>query len=170
METGETGCWGMLYNRYIPLIYGLCLKYLNDRERAKDAVMDIYEMLSGKIMEYNINHFKSWVYTVSKNHCHHLLKEKKKSISFENEEVFVENEDFYTLMDEPQNEEEMKALEYCMQMLSKEQRISIQYFYMESKSYADIANQTGYTMNKVKSYIQNGKRNLKLCIVDKLTN
>lgn len=166
IDSGEEIYWGTLYHRYIPLIYGLCLKYLCDREHAKDAVMDIYEMLSKKIKEYKIDHFKSWIYTVSKNHCHHLLKGKKKSIIFESCDHFMENDDFHTLIEEPQNEEEMRALEYCLQTLSEEQRISIQYFYLENCSYFDVVERTGYAISKVKSYIQNGKRNLKSCIIN----
>lgn len=165
-ETGEPIYLGALYNRYIPLIYGLCLKYLNDRECAKDAVMDIYELLSKKIANYQVTHFKSWIYTVSKNHCLHLLKEQKKNIESEDAEDFMENEDFFTLMEESQSEEEMKALEYCMRTLSEEQRVSIQYFYLENHSYVDIVERTGFALSKVKSYIQNGKRNLKICIIN----
>ncbi|MDL2308214.1 sigma-70 family RNA polymerase sigma factor [Bacteroidales bacterium OttesenSCG-928-B11] len=165
-SSGDTIWLGILYNRYISLIYGLCLKYLHNRETAKDAVMDIYEMLANKIAGYQITHFKSWIYTVSKNHCYHLLKEQKNEEIMENEEAIMENEDFFTLMEEPQNEAEIKALEYCMGTLPEEQRKSIRFFYLESHSYLDIVEKTGYTMNKVKSYIQNGKRNLKSCIIN----
>jgi RNA polymerase sigma-70 factor (ECF subfamily) len=37
-------------------------------------------------------------------------------------------------------------------------------FYLEQKCYKDIADLTGYDLNKVKSAIQNGKRNLKICM------
>lgn len=167
-QTEELGCLGELYQRYIPLVYGLSLKYLQDREDAQDAVMDIYEMVVQKAIMYDIKNFKSWLYTVSKNHCLSSLKQKQGKIHLRIEDSFMENEENFTLLDNMQSEEEIKALEYCMQQLSDEQRISIRFFYIESFSYADIVEKTGFALSKVKSYIQNGKRNLKNCIIDLL--
>ncbi len=154
-----------LYRRYIPMLYGLCLKYLGNAQDAQDAVMDLFENLNGKISNYKITNFHSWLYTVAKNHC--LLKiRKEKQVFFEDiNETIMENGDFFTLIDEEKTNEEESALEYCMKELGVEQRRSIEYFYYENKSYADIVSITGYTLEKVKSYIQNGKRNLKNCIL-----
>lgn len=153
-----------LYRRYIPMLYGLCLKYLGNEQDAQDAVMDLFESLNGKIRNYEITNFHSWLYTVAKNHC--LLKiRKEKQVFFEDiNETIMENGDFFTLLDEEKSNEDTSALEYCMTELSVEQRKSIEFFYYENKSYADIVSITGYTLDKVKSYIQNGKRNLKNCI------
>ena len=153
-----------LFRRYIPMLYGLCLKYLGNEPDAQDAVMDLFESLNEKVANYEITNFHSWLYTVAKNHC--LLKiRKEKQVFFEDmNEAVMENGDLFTLLDEEQSEEEKSALEYCMAELGTEQRTSIEYFYYENKSYADIVSLTGYTLDKVKSYIQNGKRNLKNCI------
>lgn len=157
---------GEVYQRYIPLVYGLALKYFKSQEEAQDAVMDIYEIIVQKINGSNVKNFKPWLYAVSKNHCLYSIKQNKRIIRVDFEDSFMENEEYFTLFDVAQTEEEMKALEYCMRQLSEEQRISIQYFYLEEHSYIDIMNKTGYALNKVKSYIQNGKRNLRTCIVD----
>ena len=170
-QTGkDTDVFGELYKRYIPLTYGLCLKYLEDKEQAHDAVMDIFEGLMEKITQYEIKNFKTWLYSVAKNHCLQLLRKEKNIFFIKMEDAFMENEDNFTLIDKPQTEEEISALTYCIETLSGEQKISIQYFYIEEKSYADIVDLTGFTLNKVKSYIQNGKRNLKSCIIARLNN
>ncbi|WZX38404.1 sigma-70 family RNA polymerase sigma factor [Petrimonas sulfuriphila] len=154
-----------LFRRYIPMLYGLCLKYLGNGPDAQDAVMDLFEDLNQKITNYEISNFHSWLYTVAKNHC--LLKIRKdKHVFFEDiNESVMENGDFFTPLDEEKVNEEKSALDYCMAKLGAEQRTSIEYFYHEDKSYADIVSLTGYTLEKVKSYIQNGKRNLKNCIL-----
>lgn len=165
LDGGDVAYFGELYRRFIPLTYGLCLKYLNNTDAAHDAVMDIFENLVQKISKYEINNFHTWLYSVPKNHC--LLKlRKEKQTSFVNiEDAFVENEDFFTLIDKPQSEEELAALTHCMETLPENQRRSINFFYIEEKSYADIVEITGFTLNNVKSFIQNGKRNLKSCII-----
>jgi len=165
IESRDTAFFGELYRRYIPLVFGLCLKYLNNRDEAHDAVMDLFETLLEKVPHYEIKNFNTWLYSVAKNHC--LLKlRKEKHIFYVNlDDAFVENEDYSTLLDKPQTEEEMAALKHCMEALPDKQKISIRFFFMEEKSYADIVDLTGFTLNKVKSFIQNGKRNLKSCIL-----
>ena len=165
IESGDSAFFGELYRRYIPLVFGLCLKYLNNQDEAHDAVMDLFETLLEKVPQYEIKNFNTWLYSVAKNHC--LLKlRKEKQVTYVNlDDAFVENEDYFTLLDKPQTEEEMAALAHCMEALPDKQKISIRYFFIEEKSYADIADLTGFTLNKVKSFIQNGKRNLKSCIL-----
>jgi RNA polymerase sigma-70 factor (ECF subfamily) len=153
-----------LYRRYIPMVYGLCLKYLRNEADAQDAVMDLFEEVSGKIKQYDIQNFHTWLYSVVKNHCMARLRRTKRHIFVNIDEEFMENGHLFTLMDRERSDEEESALHFCMKELGEEQRRSLEFFYFENRSYADIVDLTGYPLNKVKSYIQNGKRNLKNCI------
>lgn len=157
--------FGELYRRYIPMVYGLCLKYLADESDAQDAVMDLFEEVSKKIKQYEIQNFHTWLYSVAKNHCLLRLRKKKQLFFVNIDDTVMENGDFFTLLDRERSDEEASALMFCMNELGEEQRKSIEYFYYENKSYADIVSITGYKLEKVKSYIQNGKRNLKNCII-----
>lgn len=154
-----------LYKRYIPLVYGLSLKYLGNKDDAQDAVMDVYEEVSKKVFQYEIGNFRTWLYSVAKNHCFGKLRKENKTVMLNIEQAVMENEDNFTLLDGDKSVEEEKALNYCLNELNKEQRKSIDLFYFENKSYADIVDITGFALEKVKSYIQNGKRNLKNCIL-----
>ncbi len=156
---------GELYRRYIPLVYGLSLKYLNNVEMAQDAVMDVYALLSDKLVTYEIKSFNTWLYSVAKNHCFQIIRKEKQTSFINIDDVVVENDASFTLLDKQQSEEETEALNYCMATLSEEQRISIHYFFYEDKSYADIVELTAFSLGQVKSYIQNGKRNLKNCVI-----
>jgi len=168
IEGGDIAYFGELYRRYIPLLYGLCLKYLNDKEAANDAVMDIYSNLPEKVIHYEIKNFNSWLYSVAKNHCLQVQRKDKQTIFVKIEDAYVEYEDFFTQIDKAQTQEEISALEYCITTLNEEQQKSIQLFFYEEKSYLDIVEITGFELSKVKSYIQNGKRNLKTCIMKML--
>ena len=170
VESGDSTFFGELYRRYIPLVYGLCLKYLNNGEAAQDAVMDIFEALVEKVPQYEINNFRTWLYSVAKNHCLQVLRKDKQLNYINIDEVVVENQAIFTLTDIPQSQEETEALEYCLTTLPEEQRVSINYFFYDDKSYADIVELTGFALTKVKSYIQNGKRNLKNCIIQSLNS
>jgi len=164
MLTGDTECFGALYNRYIPLVYGLCLKYLKSPEGAEDAVMQLFEELLEKVKSYDITHFRSWLYRVAQNHCLQILRRKRMVFTTDWQSQPVESAEFLDLLGENGEEAQLKALHHCMEHLSEEQRICIREFFLAEKSYAEIAEQKGYEVKGVKSYIQNGKRNLKLCI------
>lgn len=163
-ETQDAEYFQQLYERYIPLIYGLCLKYLKDSQLSQDAVIDIYENLTSKIAGYEIKIFKNWLYSVAKNHCFHLLKENKKEIIVNFDSQLVESESILDLFNENTDTEKEDALNRCIEKLPAPQRTSIEKFFFEEKSYADIVDETGFNLKSVKSYIQNGKRNLKICI------
>ncbi|MCD7972546.1 MAG: sigma-70 family RNA polymerase sigma factor [Candidatus Azobacteroides sp.] len=167
LETAETNYFGELYNRYIPLLYGLCLKYLQNEEKAQDAVMQIFEDLLPKINRYEIKVFKTWLYSVAKNYCLQQLRKEEKEITVDFNTQFVEFEDIMHLFDNDDKEENanrLTALKKCLEKLPEIQRTTICKFFMEEMSYMDIADVTGFQLKSVKSYIQNGKRNLKICI------
>ena len=168
VQTSHQELLGQLYSRYIPLVYGLCLKYLQQTEDAEDAVTDIYEELTQKIHKYQIVNFKTWLYSVAKNHCLQLLRKEKNRIFEEIDSQIMESDEFEHLIDVDDDKEKENALNYCLTTLPEEQRQCIVHFFFDDCSYADIVEKTGFALNKVKSYIQNGKRNLKICILKKM--
>lgn len=167
-QSGDMDMLGELYKRYMSLVYGVCLKYLKNRDEAQDAVMGVFEKLIIETTRHNIENFKSWLYVLSKNYCLMQLR----SASSENERFkrmqaesfsFMENgEDLHPIdEDKPVNE---KALEDCINKLKEEQLQCIRLFYYDNKCYREIATMLKLDENKVKSYLQNAKRNLKICL------
>jgi len=170
INTGKSDSFGQLFDRYIPLVYGVCLKYLRDADDAQDAVMLLFEDLLPKIPQYEIKVFRTWLYRVAQNHCLQILREKERTIQVELHPDFMESDEILHLFDEEEDEENDRtlALRKCMEALPETQRISVTRFFMDEMSYADIVELTGYSLKHVKSYIQNGKRNLKICIDKKV--
>lgn len=162
--TGDLEVLGVLYNRYMHLVFGVCLNYLKDEEQSKDAVMQIFEELIVKVKVHDIQNFKSWLHVLSRNHCLMVLRKASRNNIVSMDESFVENTDFVHLDIEDAKEQQLSVMEKCMESLTPEQRICVDLFYLQEKCYKEVAEITGYDMLKVKSYIQNGKRNLKICI------
>lgn len=165
-SSGELHYLSLLYRRYMPLVYGVCLKYLQHREEAQDAVMDIFEKLSHELKKHDIPvDFKPWLYVVVKNFC--LMKLRKSGQEqhlFKNiTPTLVENLYFEHPIDEEQ-EKQSEALQRCMKALKEYQHQCVKLFYYENMCYREIANKLQSDEKKVKSGIQNGKRNLKICI------
>ncbi|HWZ04536.1 MAG TPA: sigma-70 family RNA polymerase sigma factor [Mucilaginibacter sp.] len=161
-ESGDLSVLGQLFEKQMPLIYGVCLKYLKDEELAKDAVMGIFEELIVKAKQHDIKQFRSWLYVLSRNYCLMQLRSGKK-MEMVNLDDFME---FTPVLhpDTDNREAALKALEWCMEKLPANQKQSINLFYFNEKCYKEIADSTGFSLNDVKSYIQNGKRNLKICL------
>jgi RNA polymerase sigma-70 factor (ECF subfamily) len=162
--SGELNLVGILYKRYMQLVYGVCLKYLKDREESRDATMQIFEKLMVTLKEHEITHFKSWLYITSRNHCLMALRAKKGKNFEKISSDFMENEMLLHLPEEPEMETNFSKLEKCIEHLVMEQKDCVTLFYLRQKCYKEIVQITGFDDNKVKSYIQNGKRNLKLCM------
>ena len=164
-KTSDQEYFGVLYSRYIPLVYGLCLKYLQQTEDAEDAVNNIYEEIYQKTRNYQIENFKTWIYSVAKNHCLQILRKDKNRYYEEIDITVMDSDEFEHLIDVDEDKEKEEALNYCLETLPEEQRQCVVHFYFDELSYADIVETTGFALGKVKSYIQNGKRNLKICIL-----
>jgi len=163
-ETADQEMLAQLYLRYTDLVYGVCMKYFKNAEISKDAVMNIYQELLTKLQTNEVQNFKSWLYVVVKNHCLMRLRKEKKNITVEFTPAVMQSEDFTHLDDVLEKENELKKLEFCIEHLPAEQKQSIQLFYLKNKCYNEIVETTGYDWNKVRSLIQNGRRNLKICM------
>lgn len=169
-HNGDLQVLGELYEPYMHLVYGVCMKYFKNRDEAKDGVMQIFEKLIIEIPRNHIVNFKNWLYVVTKNYCLMQLRSQK-SISEKNAEwlaessVFMENDSFQHPIDS--DDETDMALENCIQKLKNEQQQCIRQFYYENKCYNEIAANMKVDEKKVKSFLQNAKRNLKLCLETK---
>lgn len=158
---------GILLERYTLLLLGLCMKYLKNEEEAKDCVQQIFLKVLTEIPKYKVDYFKSWLYMVGKNQCLMRLREKGVKEMKELTEQIVADEDSNRDALQ-QNELTYHFLEEALNELSEEQRVCVTLFYLQKASYNQISERRGYTLLQVKSYIQNGKRNLKLLLDKKL--
>jgi RNA polymerase sigma factor (sigma-70 family) len=161
-KSNDLAVLGKLYGKYMELVYGVCLKYLKDEELSKDAVMAIFEELVTKVKQHEVKQFRSWLYVLARNHCLMQLRSGKKMETVGLDDFMEFNP---VLHPEDNNREEaLTALEKCMAKLLPAQKQSVDLFYLKEKCYKEVADLTGLTLNEVKSYIQNGKRNLKICL------
>ncbi len=153
---------GLLLDRYTMLLYGVCVKYLKEPEEARDAVQQIFLKVIVELHKYEVTYFSSWLYMIAKNHCLMKLRHKNYSVPLS------EDAGKFADRDETINEVELSfrldQLQSALGSLGAEQKICIEQFYLGKKSYQEIAEETGFSLLQVKSYIQNGKRNLRLII------
>ena len=168
-QSGDLKVLGELYQRYMELVYGVCLKYLKEPELAQDAVMQIFEELVSKLKKHEVENFRGWLHQVAKNHCLMQLRTPKNLKTIELPPLLMQNVEDVHLNGVMEKEENFQKLEKCIASLSDEQKLMIKLFYLEGKCYNEIVEITGLEWNHVRSSIQNGRRNLKLCMEKKET-
>lgn len=163
-KTKDQDIIAQLYTSYIPLIFGLCMKYYKNEENSKDAVISIYELVQEKLKTQQIHHFHSWIYVVSKNYILQQLRKHNQDLLKEKHAHSM----YYELLMHPdtkmKDELIFSRLEQCMDQLIGLQARCIDRFYFDKFSYAEIAKELGLTWDAVRSHIQNGRRNLKKCM------
>ncbi|RYY52908.1 MAG: sigma-70 family RNA polymerase sigma factor [Chitinophagaceae bacterium] len=168
-STRDNELLGILLQRYTLLLLGVCMKYLKNEEEARDSVQQVFLKVIQELQKYKVEYFKSWLYMVAKNHCLMKLRDRNGKLPKElNESLLATPSEETDLEDLLRNDRALELLEESLKELNPEQQLCITLFYLEKKSYQDIAEQTRFTMMQVKSHIQNGKRNLRILIERKL--
>jgi len=170
-ETGNLDDFGILYSRHMHLVYGVCLKYFKDREESRDAVINIFEKLVTDLPGHEISNFKSWLYVVTKNHCLMVIRSRKTeagrvTVMINDPLWFMENSEEMHPIDKDDGVDD-RQLNDCIERLKEEQKECIRLFYFDNKCYNEISDLLKIDEKRVKSYLQNGKRNLKICLEGK---
>ncbi len=163
-HTGNQECLAALYQRYVDLLFGVSLKYLKDPEAAQDACIDIYEELVTKVLKHDIDNFKGWLHVLAKNHCLQKLRAAKKLPLTGLPEQFMQSEEAWHLDEVLAKEANLQTMQQCIEELSSDQKLTVELFYLQEKCYNEITEITGLSWNTVRSHIQNGRRNLKICM------
>ncbi|MFZ5553854.1 MAG: RNA polymerase sigma factor [Bacteroidota bacterium] len=167
-QSGNSFFVGELYKRYSLPVTAICFSYFKERNETEDTVMEVFEMVLADLKKYEVQNFKAWLLTSVKHYC--LKKKEKNQRKTEKERDFKKTEKHFMELQEELSPTDKEAdtervlvqLQQAISQLKGEQKTCLELFYLQDQSYQEIAESTGYDINKVKSYIQNGKRNLKL--------
>lgn len=163
-DNEDTNALGTLYSGYMELVFGLCMKYYKNTPDSKDAVMGIYELIAKKLKTHKVDNFKSWLYVVSRNYCLEKLRKAKQDLTKEKELTRMQSTEYFHPDEVNENEIKYDRLQQCLEKLPNLQRKMIDLFYYQKKSYLEIVEQEQLEWKMVRSNIQNGRRNLKICI------
>ena len=169
--TGDLAILGELYEQHMDLLYAVCYNYLRDEDEAKDAVMNLFEQLITDLRRHDVQQFRPWLHSVARNHCLMQLRRnqthpKTELIINDTSETDIEPNlrQLSDDIDPLEREEDLSRMEACLKTLPTEQQTCLTLFYLDHKTYTEIADLTGYALKQVKSYLQNGRRNLKICM------
>lgn len=170
--TGNLELLGELYERHIDMVYAVCYNYLRDEAESQDAVMHLFEQLITDLKRHDVQNFRSWLHTVARNYC--LMQLRTRRVYVSDAELADSDEDnahpivdwLTTTADDAGSDldQHLARMHTCLKTLPLAQQTCLDLFYLQQKSYAEVSGLTGYDPKQVKSYLQNGRRNLKLCL------
>jgi len=173
-KTGDKEFVGLLFEKHVKTVFGVCLFYFRDKDIAKDAVMQIFEKLIIELKKTEVKNFKGWLSFVVRNYCISELRKNKNKfhlpesyLDFEVNETSLEDEEKILGLSD---EEMIDHMQNCLVDLKENQKVCVELFYLKNQSYQQICDKTNFSLNEVKSFIQNGKRNLKLLIEQRIKN
>src|SRR6478736_10136549 len=152
-KSGDQQVLGELFARYTSLAYGVCLKYLKDRDDSKDAVMQIFEKLVQTLRNHEVENFKSWLYVTARNHCLMQIRARKGKMTEGIDVLNMENQFILHPQEGNELEENLDKLEECIKRLIDDQQKCVRLFYLNEKCYKEITVFTGFDLNQVKSFI-----------------
>jgi len=155
---------GLLLQRYTLLLFGVCMKYIKEEEEARDCVQQIFVKVITELPRYHVEFFKAWIYTIARNHCLMRLRDRHRHQTTLSETMLAAWDEAGGNTRHWEKEQLLQSMGQALEELGKEQKLCVTLFYLEKRSYQEIAASTGFSLMQVKSYIQNGKRNLKLLI------
>jgi len=170
-KRGDNSAMGALFERYSHLVFGVCMKYFKDEDTSKDATLQVFEKTMQDLKRFEIEKFSAWIHKVARNYCLMQLRSKKIMIPVDDEEGIstdrMMGQGFSTNPEQQDNKEaQLSLLEEGISKLNEEQKICIELFYLKRYSYQDVSEISGMSLNEVKSHIQNGKRNLKIYMMN----
>jgi len=165
-DTRDPKYFAQLYEPFMPLVYGSCLKYFKNEADAQDAVMDLYVKLTQKALTHKIEYFKSWLFVVTRNYCFEVLRKRNVHSDKEKEAAVMYSEEVFH-PDNVDQDAHVRLLQECMDQLDDFQKSCVELFYYKKMSYMAISEQLELKFNQVRSRIQNGRRNLKICMESK---
>ena len=162
-EKQWTSCIDELYQRYAHMVFGVCMKYVKQNENAEDLTLSLFASLTEKLLHHQVQHFKSWLYVSARNSSLMFIRANKMNVELKDDDILYDDGD-QRLDEKLEKDELIESLIMVFEELKQEQRICIQLFYLQKKSYEEVASITSYSLKEVKSHLQNGRRNLKLLL------
>jgi len=162
-EKQWNSCIDELYQRYSHMVFGVCLKYVKQTENAEDLTLSLFASLTEKLLQHQVQHFKSWLYVSARNSSLMFLRANKMNQELKQDDLLYDDSD-QRLDEKLEKDELIESLIMVFEELKQEQRICVQLFYLQKKSYEEVAKITNYSMKEVNSHLQNGRRNLKILL------
>lgn len=147
----------LVYNTYASKVFGICKRYMKDREHAEEMTMNTFLTVFQKINQFkNQGSFEGWVLRIAVNCC---LMELRKKTNFNHEYPLDQLQS--TIENEVLNDLDGNDIEKMLQLLPEGSRIIFNLYVMEGYKHSEIAEKLNISEGTSKSQLNYAKEKLK---------
>lgn len=149
----------LLFNAYSPILYGLCCRYIGDRDDAEDVLQEAFIKIFLNIRQYKESgSFEGWMKKIAVHTALHFLKQKKR-LKFESIDVTDipngEDEGSDSLFEDEPDEQ---FIFDCMAQLPLGYKTVLNLFLVENFSHKEIAEQLNIKESTSRSQFSKGRK------------
>lgn len=161
-KTNDTHLFGLLYDRYVSMVYNKCYGFVPSKEEAQDLTHDIFVKLFVKLKTYKgDSKFSTWMYAFTYNHCiNYLQREVKGTKNTYSVSEEIEEETMDEIADEQIFELKAEKLNHALQQISPNERALLLMKYQDDLSIKEIAILHNLGESAVKMRLNRAKNNL----------
>ncbi|MCG6884609.1 MAG: sigma-70 family RNA polymerase sigma factor [Silicimonas sp.] len=162
---GERAAFSDLYERTSAKLFGVCLRVLNDRAAAEDAMQDAYVKIWKNADRYSANGLSpmTWLITIARNTAIDRLRARR------------DTEDYADYSDTlpaggltPEGAaiagSEARRIAGCMEELAEDRRSAVRDCYLGGLSYADLADKFDVPLNTMRTWLRRSLAALRECM------
>ena len=155
-----------LYARTSAKLFGVCLRILNDRSEAEDALQDVFIKIWRKADSYAVSELSpiTWLVAVARHQAIDRIRRRKPRTA--------ELDDAVEIADERQPDPEMQAiatgqkqkLDGCLGELELDRAQAVRGAYLDGLSYAELAQRYDVPLNTMRTWLRRSLMKLKDCL------
>ena len=163
-----TEAFELVMAQYQNKVFRLAYSMLGNRELAEDAAQEIFVRVWRALPGYRgLSSLSTWIYSIARNTCLTALKSGQRTLSLDEPKVHDAAEARQSI---PLDESRGPDLAYLVSQLPEKYRQAIALFYMEEKSYEEVARLLDVPLGTVKTYLHRAKKELAAAMTqDKMT-
>lgn len=164
---GDRSAFEDLYARTSAKLFGICLRILNERTQAEEALQDVYLAIWHKAGMYDGGRASpiTWLAMIARNKSIDLLRSSRGERLSQPIDLAAEiADDGASVSELAAAHDDSRRLHACFEELSGEQRRVIHTAFFEGCTYEEIAVRSDTPLGTVKSWVRRGLLKLKACL------
>lgn len=157
---GEAEAFRCLMDKYGPYLFHVVYSVLRSTKDAEDVTQEVLLKIYASLPQYRHQGLKTWMTRIAVNKAidfKRAMERKREQLSDEMEQ-HVPTDNVYSLEDEVLNKQQQQKIRDYLDHMPVNYRDVVVAFYMEEKTYQEIAAEQGVALKTVESKLYRAKQ------------
>ncbi len=163
-QNGNSEAFRQLVEIYKAYVFAICFNILRDKDEAENMAQEAFIEVYRSLKSYEFRGFKTWMGRIAANKCIDYKRKMKKKLIHE---VNIEDENLYIIADDKPiiekiiENEDKERLRNILYTLPEVYISTIKKYYMQGKTYEEIAREENVSIKTVESRLYRGRKILR---------